>query len=146
LQGVNTRFPMDASPANFFVMRMGSQWSLSLRKLRRVVPGAQFSIPRSNSRMIADVYISSSIVHLPFRRGNDDPFPIAARPPVDGPFLPCVVGGAVDDDDAAGLAHDDGGARVVVVVVVVVVKDDVIDKDDDDVAAVDDDVRAPAAV
>mmetsp|Transcript_10804 Transcript_10804/g.33333 ORF Transcript_10804/g.33333 Transcript_10804/m.33333 type:complete len:393 (+) Transcript_10804:178-1356(+) len=69
LQGVNTRLPMLASPANFFVMRMGSQWSFSLRYDRSVVPGGHASMPRSNSRMIAVVNNSSSTVHLPLRSG-----------------------------------------------------------------------------
>ena len=68
LQGVKTRLPIDASPANFFVMRIGSQELLrEVASQRR--PAGQASMPRSNSRITAAVNSSSSCVHLPFRKG-----------------------------------------------------------------------------
>mmetsp|Transcript_4057 Transcript_4057/g.13333 ORF Transcript_4057/g.13333 Transcript_4057/m.13333 type:complete len:248 (-) Transcript_4057:151-894(-) len=70
--GWKTRFPMDASPVNFLVMRMGSQLSFSLKKFRSVVPGAASKVPLLKSSMIRFTYTSSSRVHFPRRKGTSD--------------------------------------------------------------------------
>mmetsp|Transcript_23826 Transcript_23826/g.53746 ORF Transcript_23826/g.53746 Transcript_23826/m.53746 type:complete len:224 (-) Transcript_23826:77-748(-) len=66
-QGWKTCLPMHDAPANFLVMRIGSQFSLSERKDRRVVPADKGKNPLEKSVMIAVVYASSSAVHFPLR-------------------------------------------------------------------------------
>lgn len=70
-----TCFPMQLLPTNFLEMRMGSQLSSLLRKVRSVVPSVKGNSPALNSWMRRLAYASSSAVHLPRRRGGPFFFP-----------------------------------------------------------------------
>jgi len=65
--GEKTCLPMQLAPANFLVIRIGSQHSSSERYDRSVVPAATGRYPLLKHEMMHSVYRSSSAVHLPFR-------------------------------------------------------------------------------
>ena len=49
---LKTRRPMARSPANFFVIRIGSQFNFSERYVRSVVPSSAGSVPSLKFAMI----------------------------------------------------------------------------------------------
>lgn len=73
LQGTYVHFPIDESPANFLVIRIGSHLSSSERYTRSVVEefGFRLRYPLRKSRMISFAYTSSWGSHFPFRRRSD---------------------------------------------------------------------------
>ena len=66
---LNTCFPIQLFPTNFFDIRMGSQFNNLDRNARSVVPSVNGSNPDLNSFISRVAYASSSVVHFPRRSG-----------------------------------------------------------------------------
>lgn len=72
---LNTCFPIQLLPTNFFEILIGSQLSNFDKNVRSVVPSVKGKRPALNSIMRRFAYASSSGVHFPLRKGGPFFFP-----------------------------------------------------------------------